>query len=193
MSCGSSMLAMIFSSPPQRVQLSISTSNTRFNRLAQLIATCRGVDGLVGSAPDTGGVAAPRPRCAGADADAITLTGAKDDFTGTVTAQGSAITVNDAAALSAIVDSSGTVSLTSAGAMDVSGTIGTTLTTVTTGGKGSSTTFGDTTVGTTLTVTSTGAVATAASDMLTVDKLSTTKPNTHVTVNGKKDVAIPVL
>jgi hypothetical protein len=40
------MLAMIFSSPPQRVQLSISTSNTRFNRRAQLIATCRGGDGL---------------------------------------------------------------------------------------------------------------------------------------------------
>ena len=47
MSCGSSMLAMIFSSPPQRVQLSISTPNTRFSRLAQLIATCRGVVTLV--------------------------------------------------------------------------------------------------------------------------------------------------
>jgi hypothetical protein len=33
-----------------------------------LIATCRGVDGLVGSAPDTGSVAAPRPRCAGVTA-----------------------------------------------------------------------------------------------------------------------------
>jgi hypothetical protein len=53
---------MIFSFPPQRVQLSISTPNTRFSRLAQLIATCRGVDGLVGSATDTGGVAIPRPR-----------------------------------------------------------------------------------------------------------------------------------
>jgi len=63
MSCGSSMLAMIFSFPPQRVQLSISTPNTRFSRLAQLAATCRGLDGWVGSAPDTGGVAAPRPRC----------------------------------------------------------------------------------------------------------------------------------
>jgi hypothetical protein len=51
---------MIFSSPPQRVQLSISTPNTRFSRRAQLIATCRGADGLVGSAPDTGGVAAQR-------------------------------------------------------------------------------------------------------------------------------------
>src|SRR5271168_4142379 len=68
-SCGSSMLAMIFSSPPQRAQPSISTPNTRFSRLAQLIATCRGGDGLTASAPDTGGVAAPRPRCAGVTAD----------------------------------------------------------------------------------------------------------------------------
>ncbi len=67
MSCGSSMLAMIFSSPPQRAQYSISTPNTRFSRLAQLIATCRGVDALVGSAPDTGG-APPWPRCAGVTA-----------------------------------------------------------------------------------------------------------------------------
>jgi hypothetical protein len=33
------MLAMIFSWPPQRAQHSISTPNTRFSRLAQLIAT----------------------------------------------------------------------------------------------------------------------------------------------------------
>ena len=65
MSCGSSMLAMIFSWPPQRAQPSICTPNTRFSRRAQLIATCRGGDGLTASAPDTGGVAAPRPRCAG--------------------------------------------------------------------------------------------------------------------------------
>jgi hypothetical protein len=39
MSCASSMLAMIFSSPPQRVQLSISKPNTRLSRRAQLIAT----------------------------------------------------------------------------------------------------------------------------------------------------------
>ena len=67
MSCGSSMLAMIFSSPPQRVQLSISTSNTRFNRRAQLIATCRGVETLAGSASDAGGRGAPRPRCIAAE------------------------------------------------------------------------------------------------------------------------------
>jgi hypothetical protein len=69
MSCGSSMLAMIFSCPPQRAQLSICTPNIRFSRPAQLIASCRGVDGLLGSAPDTGGLAAPRPRCAGVTAD----------------------------------------------------------------------------------------------------------------------------
>jgi filamentous hemagglutinin family protein len=128
-----------------------------------------------------------------AGTDAITLTSVKDDFTGAVTAEGGAITLKDATALTATVDSSGAVSLTSAGALDVSGTIGTTLTTVTTGGAGSTTTFGDTTVGKTLKVTSTGAVATAASDTLTVDQLSTTVPNKHVTVNGTKDVAIPVL
>src|SRR5271169_2772487 len=59
------MLAMIFSSPPQRAQPSISTPNTRFSRLAQLIATCRGVETLAGSASDAGGRSAPRPRCAG--------------------------------------------------------------------------------------------------------------------------------
>ncbi len=42
--------------PPQRAQHSICTPNTRFSRLAQLIATCRGV-------------AAPGPRCAGVTAD----------------------------------------------------------------------------------------------------------------------------
>jgi hypothetical protein len=50
------MLAMIFSWPPQLAQPSISTLNTRFSRLAQLIATCRGGDGLTASAPDTGGL-----------------------------------------------------------------------------------------------------------------------------------------
>jgi hypothetical protein len=63
MSCGSSMLAMIFSWPPQRAQHSISTPSTRFSRLAQLIATCRGVETLAGSASDAGGRGAPLPRC----------------------------------------------------------------------------------------------------------------------------------
>jgi hypothetical protein len=123
----------------------------------------------------------------------ITLDNAGNSFTGSVTADGSAITLDDATALTASVDSSGPVSLTAAGAMNVSGTVGTSLTTVTTGGTGSTTTFGDTTVGTKLAVTSAGTVATAAADTLTVDKLGTTTPNKHVTVNGVNDVAIPVL
>ena len=65
MSYGSSMLAMIFSCSPQRVQRSISTTNTRFSHRAPLSAICRGGYGLVGSAPDTSGLAAPQPRCAG--------------------------------------------------------------------------------------------------------------------------------
>jgi hypothetical protein len=59
---------MIVSGPLQRVQLSISTPNTRFSRRAQLIATCRGVEGSVGSAPAAGALVAPRPRCAGVTA-----------------------------------------------------------------------------------------------------------------------------
>ena len=70
MSCDSSMLAMILSCPPQRAQLSICTPNTRFSRRAQLIPTCRGLDGLVASAPDTGAFGAPPPRCAGVTAAA---------------------------------------------------------------------------------------------------------------------------
>jgi len=45
MGSGCSMLAMILSLPPQRWHVSISMPNTRFNRLAQLIAKCRGVGG----------------------------------------------------------------------------------------------------------------------------------------------------
>jgi hypothetical protein len=45
MTAGCSMLAMILSMPPQRWQVSISMPNTRFNRFAQFIATCRGVGG----------------------------------------------------------------------------------------------------------------------------------------------------
>jgi len=74
MSCGSSMLAMILSCPPQRAQLSSCTPNTRFSRrAAQLIATCRGGDALAASAPDTSGCGAPRPRCAGVTADVATV------------------------------------------------------------------------------------------------------------------------
>jgi len=48
MTWGSSMLARILSWPPQRTQPSISMPNTRLNRRAQLIATCRGVGGQPG-------------------------------------------------------------------------------------------------------------------------------------------------
>jgi hypothetical protein len=39
MTCGSSILAMIRSRPPQRAQVTMSFLNTRFSRRAQLIAT----------------------------------------------------------------------------------------------------------------------------------------------------------
>jgi hypothetical protein len=87
-------------------------------------------------------------------------------------------------ALTAIVDSTGAVSLTSAKALHVAGTIGTDLTT-TTGGAKSATTFGTTTVGDDLNVTSTGAVTTATpTTVLKVDGAGTSTPNSHVTVNG---------
>jgi len=86
--------------------------------------------------------------------------------------------------LTAILDSSGATSLTAAGALNVSGTVGTTLTTRTTGAH-HATTFGATTVGTTLTVTSTGAVTETASNILMVDgEDTTTFANPSVTVNG---------
>jgi filamentous hemagglutinin family protein len=113
------------------------------------------------------------------------------DVTGLVTAEGSAVTLDSSAALSADVTSTGAVSLTAAGPLEVSGSIGTNLTTVATG-SGSTTTFGDTTVGKNLNVTSPGAVSTLAGDTLTVDGNGTTKPNKHVTVNGVNDVAILV-
>ena len=123
---------------------------------------------------------------------AVTLSQAGDSFDGTVTADGTAITLKDETALTAIVDSSGATSLTAAGALNVSGTIGTTLTTVTTGGTGSTTTFGTTTVGTSLDVTSTGAVTETSSNILTVAGAgTTTAPNPNVCVNKTCDVEIP--
>jgi hypothetical protein len=62
-----------------------------------------------------------------------------------VSADGSAITLKDAGALTAVLDSSGASTLTSLGAMTVSGTVGTTLKTTTTG-TDAATTFGATTV-----------------------------------------------
>jgi hypothetical protein len=74
--------------------------------------------------------------------------------------------------------------------MDVSGTVGTNLTTTTTGTK-RSTTFGSTTVGKTLVVTSTGAVTETSSNILKVaGKGTTTVHNADVTVNGVKGAEI---
>jgi Repeats of unknown function (DUF5649) len=119
------------------------------------------------------------------------LAGKSIDVAGLLAANASAITLNSSAALDADVTSPGAVSLTAAGPLTVSGSIGTNLKTVTTG-SGSTTTFDNTTVGKKLVVTSPGAVATAAGDTLTVNGKKTTTPNKSVTVNGVNDVAIPV-
>ena len=87
---------------------------------------------------------------------AVTLAQAGNSFSGAVTAEGSAITLRDKIAPTAALNSSGASTLTVAGNLAVSGTVGTTLKTTTTG-AGHATTFGTTTVGTSLTVTSTGA------------------------------------
>ena len=73
MSSGCSMPAMIRSVPPQRRHVSISMPNTRCNRRAQFIATCRGVAGLPGS---TGDGFAPLPRRAGVTMACSRLCGA---------------------------------------------------------------------------------------------------------------------
>jgi hypothetical protein len=116
---------------------------------------------------------------------AIKLANATDKFAGAVSADGSAINLADDTGLTVSLDSTSAVSLTAAGAMDVSGKIGTNLTTVTTGGSGSTTTFGTTTIGDNLTVTSPGAVTTTTlTTKLIVDGAGTHTANAHVTVNG---------
>ena len=115
-----------------------------------------------------------------ADNGYITLANAANKFTGAVTASGTAITLDDSVALTADLDSTGAASVTSAKALTVAGTIGTSLTTVATG----KTTFGTTAVGTTLTVTSTGAVKSTTPGILTVAGKKTTTANPDVTVNG---------
>jgi filamentous hemagglutinin family protein len=129
---------------------------------------------------------------AGAVNYGITLTKATNDFGGAVTATGSAITLDDAVALTATLDGTGASSLTSAGSLDVSGMVGTSLTTKTTGND-SATTFGATTVGTKLGVTSTGPVTETSTNILTVDGEGTsTVSNPNVTVNGVKGAEIPL-
>jgi hypothetical protein len=93
--------------------------------------------------------------------------------------------------LTATLDGTGASSLTSAGALNVSGTVGTSLTTRTTG-TNSATTFGATTVGTKLGVTSTGPVTETSTNVLTVDgEGTTTVRNPNVTVNGVVGAEIP--
>ena len=121
----------------------------------------------------------------------ITLANTTNNFGGAVTANGSAITLDEAGALTVVLDSTGASSLTSVGALIVSGTVGTSLTTTTTG-TSSATTFEATTVGTTLKVTSTGAVTETSPNILTVDREGTTTvSNKNVTVNGVKGAEIP--
>jgi hypothetical protein len=123
---------------------------------------------------------------------AVTLAQSADNLQGAVSAQGSAITLDDATALTATLDSTGAVVFDAAGALVVGGTVGTSLTTVTSAGAHSTTTFGATRVGSSLKVTSTGGVTETKSNILTVDgEGTTTLHNSHVTVNGVADAEIP--
>jgi hypothetical protein len=146
---------------------------------------------LVSTALDVTGATSLTASHGGALNYNVTLGQAANNFGGTVTADGSAIMLEDAAALTVNLDSSGASTLTSVGAMNVTGTVGTALKTTTTGAN-SATTFGATTVGTNLTVTSTGAVTETSANILEVDgKGTTTVANPHVTVNGVKGAQIP--
>ncbi len=155
------------------------TATARGGALTQATSSAIDVTGLTSLTADNGVTGK------GAVDYAVTLAQPADTLKGAVTAQGSAITLDDAVKLTAIVDSTGAVSLDAANELVVQGTVGTSLTTVTTGGSHSTTTFDATTIGTSLQVTSTGAVATATSTTaLTVDGAGTKSPNSHVTVNG---------
>ena len=114
----------------------------------------------------------------------ITLANAANILTGVVSATGNSISLTDAVALSAILNSSGAVTLISAGAMTVSGIIGSNLTTTTTGGTLSTTTFGVTSVASKLKVTSSGAVRKVASNTSVTVNGSATSSNNNVTVNN---------
>jgi hypothetical protein len=119
----------------------------------------------------------------------ITLAQTQDSFNEAVTADGSAITIYDLRTLTAILDSSGASTLTSAGAMNVSGTVGTALTT-TAGVRAATTFFGETTVGTTLKVSGGGTAPVTSTGILTVGGEATTTYNPNVTVRGVKGVTI---
>jgi hypothetical protein len=155
------------------------SATARAGALTQAASTAIDVTGITTLAADNG------VSGKGAVDYAVTLAQSTDKLQGAVTAQGSAITLDDTTALTATLDSTGAVALDAAGALVVGGTVGTSLTTVTTGGAHSTTTFDATTVGSSLKVTSTGAVTTATtSTVLTVDGEGTKTPNSHVIVNG---------
>jgi filamentous hemagglutinin family protein len=121
--------------------------------------------------------------------NAITLTNAGNDFVGAVIANGSAITLDNSAALTASVTSTGATALTSAGALNVSGTVGTSLTTTTTGTNSATTFNANTAAGTTLKVTSTGPITQAASTQVNVTGASTlTAPNNSITLANASDI-----
>ncbi|MGA2191738.1 MAG: GLUG motif-containing protein [Steroidobacteraceae bacterium] len=146
---------------------------------------------LAGTTVDVTGATSLTADNGTAGLDTITLAQAGDTFGGTVTAGGSAITLRDKTALTVVLDSSGVTTLTAAGDLNVSGTVGTTLTTKTTGAK-HTTTFGATTVGTSLVVTSAGTVTETSSNILTVaGEGTTTVSNPNVTVNGVNGAEIP--
>jgi len=90
-----------------------------------------------------------------AGAGVITATNAANDFTGTVTASGSSVSLRDANALAAMITAAGAGSLQAGTTLAASGSTGTTLTT----SSGGATSFGATTVGTDLVTTSGGAVS----------------------------------
>jgi len=138
------------------------------------------VDGTISQAAATK-ISATGASSLTADGGNIDLSGASNKFVGTVTASGTNITLDDSVALTADLDAVGAASLTTAKALDVSGTIGAGLTTDALDGK---TKFGATTVGTTLDVTSTGSVTSTTAGILIVDGEKTTKRNANVTVNG---------
>ena len=161
------------------------TATSRGGVITQVASTAVDVTGATSLTADNG------VSGKGAVSYGITLANATNNFGGVVTASGSAITLDDAGALTAVVDSTGTTALTSVGALNVSGTVGTSLTTKTTG-TASATTFGATTVGTKLVVTSTGAVTETSPNILVVDgKGTTTVSNKNVAVNGVVGAEIP--
>jgi filamentous hemagglutinin family protein len=88
---------------------------------------------------------------------AITLTQAGNDFNGAVTATGAGIQLTDINALTAVLNDSGTSTLSAGGDLAVSGSVAGALNTTTT--SGGTTSFGVTTIGGGLLVASAGAVS----------------------------------